>query len=132
MNDIDMDKLTDEEKYANYCRLLETIDFIEKGERVTEDWMEDNKHHIQAIRLAFPEGFQNVNPEIKDKEFRKLANETETIMNSLIVSIQYDKTFKVGHYYILLTRILSMFNSVCLHHGDGDQLCEFMNKMTLG
>lgn len=127
-----MVELTDDEKYANYCRLLETIEFIEKGSRVTEDWMEEHKNHIQTIRQRFAEGFQNINLEIKDKEFRKLANETETIINSLMVSIQYDKTFKVGHYYILLTRMLSMFKIVCLYHGDGDQLSEFMNKMTLG
>lgn len=124
--------LTDEEKYTNYCRLVETIQFIESGGRITEDWMEHHKELIQIYRDAFPNSFQTLNPEIKDKEFRTLANESDVLMNSLLTSIQYEKTFKVGHYHMLLRRMLRMLEIVYEYYDDGDELSNFMRNMTLG
>jgi hypothetical protein len=126
-----MDELTDDQKFANYCRLVSTIHFIEEEHRITEDWMEEQKDYIKTIRNVFAEGFQNLNPEIKTKEFRTTANESETILNNLMMSIQYDKTFKVSQYHSFLVRILKMLKIVCQHHTEGDELCEFMQKMSL-
>lgn len=124
--------LTDEEKYTNYCRLVETIQFIENDGRITEDWMERHKELIQIYRDAFPSSFKTLNPEIKDKEFRTLASESDVLMNSLLTSIQYEKTFKVGHYHMLLCRIFRMLEIVYEYYDDGDELSNFMRNMTLG
>lgn len=126
------DELTDEEKYSNYCRLVETIQFIESGGRITEDWMERHKELIYIYRDAFPNSFQTMNPEIKDKEFRTIANESDVLMNSLLTSIQYERTFKVGHYHMLLRRMLRMLEIVYEYHDDGDELSNFMRNMSLG
>lgn len=127
-----MEDLSDETKFANYCRLLETIEYIESGGRITEDWMESQKEHIQTIARFFVDGFQDLNPEIENKEFRTITREADVIMNSLLTSIHYDKTFKVGHYNILLNKMLIMFKICCGFHEGRDELSEFMNNMTLG
>jgi hypothetical protein len=127
-----MEDLTDDQKFANYCRLVETIEYIESGGRITEDWMECQKTHIHTIASFFTEGFQNLNPEIKTQEFRKIAKEVDVIMNNLLSSIHYEKTFKVGHYNILLNKILIMFKLSHEFHEKEDELSEFMNNMSLG
>ncbi len=123
--------LSDDEKYSNYCRLVETIQFIEAGGRITEDWMEHHKSVIHVYHDAFPYGFQALNPEINNKEFRSLGEQAEVLMNSLLTSIQYEKTFKVGHYLLLLQRLFRMVQIVNEHHEDGDELSIFMKNMTL-
>ena len=127
-----MEDLTDDQKFANYCRLVETIEYIESGGRITEDWMEFHKAHIHTIASFFTEGFQNLSPEIKAQEFRKIAKEVDVIMNNLLSSIHYEKTFKVGHYNILLNKILIMFKLSHEFHEKEDELSEFMKNMSLG
>ena len=127
-----MEDLSDEKKFANYCRLLETIEFIESGGRITEDWMELQKEHILEMQNFFTQGFKNLNPEIKSEEFRSAAKEADTLMNSLLKTIYYDRTFEVRHYNILLNKLLIMFKVCITYHGDEDELTEFMNTMTLG
>lgn len=125
-------ELTDDQKYTNYVRLVETIQFIESGGRITEDWMEHHKAVIQEYREGFPDSFRTLNQEIKDKEFRTLAGETDVLMNSLLTSIHYEKTFKVGHYHMLLRRLLRMLEIVYEYHDEGDELSNFMRNMSLG
>lgn len=127
-----MEDLSDEKKFANYCRLLETIEFIESGGRITEDWMESQKEHILEMQNFFTQGFKNLNPEIKNEEFRSAAKEADTLMNSLLKTIYYDRTFEVRHYNILLNKLLIMFKVCIEFHGNDDELSEFMNNMTLG
>jgi hypothetical protein len=124
--------LTDDQKYSNYCRLVETIQFIESGGRITEDWMEHHKDVIHEYHNAFPQSFRTLNPEIKDKEFRTLAEQSDVLMNSLLTTIQYEKTFKVGHYHLLLQRLFRMLQIVYEYHDDGDELSAFMRNMSLG
>lgn len=126
-----MEEIPDDQKFANYCRLIQTINFIEEENRITEDWMEEQKKFISDIREGFSMGFNNVNIEIKDRQFRTTAQETEVILNSLITSIQYDKTFKVSQYHSLLVRILKLFKIVNQYYSETDELSEFMQKMTL-
>lgn len=126
-----MEELTDDEKHANYCRLVETIEFIEKNGRITEDWMEEQKDFIRDIRAYFSQGIQTLNPEIKEKEFRTIANESEVLLTSLLNSIYFDNTFKIGHYHILLKRFLRMFAIVCQQTAATDELTDFMKNMKL-
>ena len=126
-----MEELTDDQKFANYCRLINAINYIEEENRITEDWMEDQKKFIEDICEGFSMGIENVNNEIKDIEFRTTAREAAIILNSLITSIQYDKTFKVSQFHSLLVRILKLFKIVNKHYAETDELSEFMQKMTL-
>ena len=124
--------LTYDEKFYNYRRLVDTIQFIDQGGRITEDWMETHKQILGEYRNAFPDSFRAVNPEIKHKEFRTLAEESGVLLDSLMTSIQYEKKFKVGHYRMLLTRMLRMVDLVNEYHDDGDELTSFMQNMSLG
>lgn len=126
-----MEELSDDQRFANYCRLIQTINYIEEENRITEDWMEKQKKFIDDIREGFSMGFQNVNDDIKDRQFRTTAQETEVILNSLLTSIQYDKTFKVSQYHSLLIRILKLFKIANQHYAESDELADFMQKMTL-
>jgi hypothetical protein len=124
--------LTDDEKFSNYCRLVETIQFIEGGGRITEDWIEYHKKVIQEYRNAFPDNLQTINEEIRDKEFRTLAQQADVLMNSLMTSIQYEKTFKLGQYHMLLQRLFRMVQISNQYHGSEDELSNFMQNMSLG
>jgi hypothetical protein len=126
-----MEELTDDQKHANYCRLIETIGFIEKNGRITEDWMEEQKKFIKDIREYFYQGIQTLNPEIKEKEFRTIANESEILLNSLLTCIYFDNTFKIGHYHNLLKRLLRMFVITYEQTSETDELTDFMQKMRL-
>jgi len=126
-------ELTDDQKYSNYVRLLETIKYIGEGNRITEDWMDEQMLIIQGYKIAFPLSFRVLNPEIKDKEFRIKAEQADVLLNSLITSIQHEKTFKVGHYYMLLQRLLDMLHHISQYYSDdGDELSSFMRNMSLG
>jgi hypothetical protein len=129
------EELSDEQKYANYVRLLNAITHIETHQNLDKDksWMEEQKGHIMTIyEIAFPDGIENTNPEIDDPNFRRLAKDTSKVMNNLVASIENTDTFKVGVFYILLKNIVGMLDIVWAHYGEGDELSEFMNKMTLG
>jgi hypothetical protein len=126
------EELTDTQKYSNYCRLLETIQFIESGGRITEDWMEHHKDVIHEYHNAFPDSFRELNQEIKDREFRTLAEQADVLMNSLLTTIRYERTFKVGHYHLLLQRLQRMLEIVIDYYDEGDELSAFMKNMSLG
>lgn len=124
--------LTDTQRYSNYCNLVETIKFIEQGGRITEDWIEHHKGVLIQYRAAFPSSFLIMNSEIKDKEFRKIAQEADVLINSLMTSVYYEKTFKVGQYHMLLKRMFRMLEIVNENCDDGDELATFMQNMSLG
>lgn len=125
---IKMDELTDDQRQSNYCRLLSAIEHIENEKRITEDWMEEQKRFVLEMYYVFDCGFENCNPEITDKEFKRMAKEADTILSNLITSINYEKTFKVKQYHSLLTRIVKMITLI----NSSDDLCDFMQRMKLG
>jgi hypothetical protein len=124
-------ELTYEQKSYNYCRLVETIQFIEEEGRITEDWMEDHKTVIYEYRNAFPNSLKTLNPEFKNKEFRLLASQADVLLNSLTTSIEYEQSFKVGQYHKLLQRLLRMLEIISSHDNTGDDLSAFLQAMSL-
>ena len=95
---------TDEQKYQHWLQVFNAIKFIENGERITEDWMEDQKYHILRWRDWFS-NFSNINPEIEDPTFRLRCVYAEGIMQQLVVMIRETKTFDPSVYLLLLKSI---------------------------
>lgn len=92
---------SDAVKQANYNKIVEAINFILSGGRITEDWMEEHKTRILMYREWIPD-YNLIDPEIENEEFRKKAYETEVLMRNLVEAIVRTKTFNVKFYLMLL------------------------------
>ena len=112
--------------HENYLRLLNTIKEIESNSRLTEDWFEEHKHHILKYRDTFP-NFRKVNEEMEDAEFRRKADETETILANLIHELQSRKTFTAKTYLLLNKRM----KELCELIWGEDELLEMLGRMAL-
>ena len=115
---------SDTEKYEHYLQIFKTIHFFESNGHVTEDWMQ---HHMWVIEKwrDWIFDYSEVNPEITEKEFRKVCNETETLITYLIHSIRTTKTFDTRVYHILLTKM----KYICDNIFDADELAGMMSSM---
>lgn len=87
-----------EEKQSNYEFLMNAIRHVERGDRITEDWMEEHKDRILLYRGFWPD-MSRLNPDIKDHNFRACAVEVETLLESLCGDIRTYKTFSVPDYH---------------------------------
>lgn len=93
--------------YENYLRLVNTIETIESGVRLSEDWFEEHKHHIFKYREVFP-SFDTINEDFQDTAFRRKAAETETILSNLVQEIQVTGVFTPRVYLLLNRRMKEM------------------------
>lgn len=114
----------DDEKKMNYQRLLDVTEHQRTGGRITEDWMEENKKFILDIR-EFCGNIENFNMDMGDKKFRKLAEESELIMNHLVEEIQTTRTFDVDLYYRVANNFVIMLGIV----SETDELCDMMSGL---
>ncbi len=112
--------------HENYLRILTAIQKIESGSRLTEDWFEEHKQHIFKYREVFP-NFRKVNEDVHDPDFRKKAEETETILSNLINEIQTRNIFTPRMYLLLNKRL----KELCELIWGEDELLEMMGKMGL-
>lgn len=112
--------------HENYLRLIHTIETIESGARLTEDWFEEHKTHIQMYRETFP-NVHKVNEEIEDGTFRTKANETEILLANLVNEIQVRKTFTVKTYLALNKHL----KELCEIIWGEDELLNMLGRMTM-
>ena len=112
--------------YENYLRLLQTIQTLESGATLTEDWFCEHIEHILKYRDVFP-NIGRINEEIEDSEFRKKASEAETILSSLVHEIKSRGTFTVKMYLLLNKRMKDLTELI---FGE-DDLLEMLGKMGL-
>lgn len=96
--------LTDQQKYRNYLTLIKTIDYIESGQRITEDWMIDNKNEILKYR-EWIKDYSKVNDDVENQDFRKICEDTEDTIQYLCKSIEKTNTFDTAVYVTLLRLI---------------------------
>jgi chemotaxis regulatin CheY-phosphate phosphatase CheZ len=102
---------SDTEKYQNYMQIINALKHIETGQRITEDWMEDNKWLIEKWR-DWIDDYSTINSDMQSRDFRKLCSETETIMQYLIRSIRSTKTFDVKVYTLLLRHMKKICDTI--------------------
>lgn len=110
----------------NYCRLHRTVTFLENDGRVTEDWIEEHKKHILKMREVFDD-LPNINPEIGDPEFRRLAYECEILLRNLVQSIRLNRIFDVNFYRTLCQNMITM----CEYFFSDDELESCMSKLSI-
>lgn len=112
--------------YDNYLRLLQTIQTLESGARLTEDWFCEHTEHILKYRSTFPD-IRRINEDVEDSEFRKKASEAEVILSSLVSEIKSRGTFTVKTYLLLNKRMKDLSELI----SDEDDLIEMVGKMGL-
>lgn len=110
--------------YENYLRVLETIQTLESGARLTEDWYQEHAEHILKYREVFP-NIQKINQDVEDIQFRKKAAEAETLLSNLVNEIKIRKTFTIKTYLMLNNRMKELTEII---HGE-DELLEMLGKM---
>jgi hypothetical protein len=107
-----MTDYSDDEKYQNFKQLLSTIEHIQSKKRITEDWMEEHKKRILMYRDYFGD-FNRVNPDCKDRTFRKLASDIELLLNHLVWEVQEEKSFTVDMYLKLNVGFKRLIEIMC-------------------
>ena len=95
---------TEEQKTRNWLQVFNAIKFLENSERITEDWMEEQKYHILKWRDWIP-NFSTMNSEITDSEFRLKCAYTEDTLQKLVIMIKETNTFDQEAYLCLLKSI---------------------------
>lgn len=118
-----MKSYSDHEKHSNFLRVKEHI-YLLNTSRLTEDIMEDFKKNLRSLRENFYD-FTEVNPEIKDYEFRAAGVEAETMISHIFHDINTHGSFNTGHYLQLLHAILKMSEFIL----DEDELVGLMGSM---
>ena len=116
---------SEDEKANNFRKVLDTIQYIRNGGRITEDWMTEHKRVILYYRDFFGD-FNLMNPECKNRRFRMLAEDTELVLNHLVSEIHETGYFSVDMYLKLnsnLKRMMEVFY-------DMDDLCDMFRETT--
>lgn len=110
--------------YENYLRLVQTIESLESGIRLTEDWYEEHKKHILKYISVFPD-FGKVNGDIEEKEFRRKAKGIEVMLADLVNEIRITNTFNTKIYLILN----KYMKEACEFIWGEDELLRMMKEM---
>lgn len=114
-------ELSEAEKNANYQVFITTIEFIQNGGKITEDWVEENKKLIRQWREWIPD-FNVINPEVEDSTFRKTCQHAETLISYLCAS-----GFDVKVYLMLLQTLKKLCDML---YAD-DELDSMMEMMSV-
>ena len=117
---------TDDQKYEHYLQVVRTIQLIESGTKITEDWMEENKWLILRWR-DWINNFAVLNSEVEDEEFRKKCRDSETIIQYLCHSIHSQKTFDPKTYLIFLRHLKYICDSLFTD----DEMEELMSMLSV-
>jgi hypothetical protein len=121
-----MTAYSEDEKYQNFKQLLCTIDYIQSKKRITEDWMETHKRNIMLYRDYFGD-FNKVNIDCKDRKFRKLAEDSEVLLNHLVWEIRETGYFTVEMYLKLIIGFKQMTDIMVA----ADDLSTMFGEMTM-
>lgn len=119
-------EFSDEEKHQNYCRIVRTIDFLQNGGRITEDWMIEHIEYIKLYRSWIPD-FSSINEEREDREFRKCCQETETIMQYVYRTVHTSDYFDTKVYLLLVQHM----KKICDMIMDEDDLERCMKMLSM-
>lgn len=90
---------THDEKYSNYCILVDAITDIQNN-NITREWIVNHSHLIMRYR-DWIHDYSKVSPEIDDKEFRIRLSGIESFLNILCDQLRKFGKFDIGIYYRL-------------------------------
>jgi len=117
---------SNEQRFQNYEKLIKTIHYIESNQRITEDWVEENKDRITLYR-EWVSNYGLVNSEIKNNEFREIAKQTEEILQILCGQVHQSKAFDI-RMYLQLSYCLRFLADNTMNK---DELEDFMARLTI-
>jgi hypothetical protein len=117
-----MSKYTTSENYVNLLRNITTI----VNNRVTEDWVEEQKKYIFEYREMFPD-FDFLHPEIEDQTFRTACGSAEILMNNLLDSLMQEGTFSLETY----SKFLHTFMQIASIWISDEEMNECVKKLSI-
>ena len=117
---------TDDQKHANFMRIVSAINHIRNGSRITEDWMFDQMKFIKMCRDFYPD-MSKLNVEVTDCRWRGMAENCEMILSQLVFEIMETQSFSVPLYYTFCQNIKKMFETVLTD----DEIAQLMASMTV-
>jgi hypothetical protein len=115
-----------DDPHRNYLRLKDTVQYLQAGGRITEDWLYEHTAYIMKYNEIFGK-LSEVNLEVDDFEFRKLAEDTELLLQMLIESIIEDEWFNLKYYLKLNINLIKMCEILQL----GEDLDMVMSALTI-
>lgn len=121
-----INNLSIQEPEENYRRLVSTIEYLNSKKRITEDWMEEHKQIIFEYRNAFPD-LSKANEEVKNRDFRNIANKGELLLADLIREIKLTRFFTIEDYY----ELCMCFYNMCQYLYTDDELNAMLESMKL-
>ena len=119
-------ELTDDQRYANFIQLSKTCEYLENWGRVTEDWMAKHKTRIFTYRRWISD-YSEVNPEIRDHDFRFRSEEIEKMLNHLCEDIKKTGLFDPIVYYGMVCHM----RKICEFIFTEDELAECMELLKI-
>lgn len=96
-----------DDPYRNYLRLKNTVQYIQAGGRITEDWTREHAGYIAKYYDLFNE-ISSTNLEVEDSEFRKLADESELLLKWIIERLDEDGWIDIPDYLKLNINLIKM------------------------
>ena len=106
MEDSQDEMLSEVERNKNYLNLVNAAKHIENGERITEDWVYEQKRLIEQWREWIPD-FSVINQERQDKAFRDKCSKTETLMRYILAT-----GFNIKTYLQLLQHMKNIIDMI--------------------
>ena len=91
--------------HENYCRLQRTVTYLQTGGRITEDWVEEHKHHVRKYCDIFG-SISRFHPEISDPTFRQKAQNVEKLLGFLKITFDLVGYYQLNQDLIDMTMIL--------------------------
>ncbi len=116
--------LTSEQKHRNYKELVDTLDYIEAGGRITEDFMYECKWLIIKWRDWIP-NFRVMNEDNETKSFRDMCNHLEDLMTELYRTVMTTNTFDMKIFRIYLRHMKKMCDTTF----EDDDFMDMLNSM---
>lgn len=119
-------ELDDDEKQANYQALIDSINYIRDGKRITEDWITEQVKYLNVCRDVFPD-MTKMNVEISEKRWRGMAQDCELMLSQLLWEHSESKTISVPIYLRFCETIKRMLE----YYATDDDLTDSINSMSM-
>lgn len=103
--------MTENQRENNYLELVGAIEYLKRNGRLSEDWLEDSRALIRKYRVWWP-NMAFMNPEIQDKDFRKMCGEAELLLAELMRGVQSNDFVNVKLFGIFLNKVKLIIDHV--------------------
>ena len=103
--------MTENQRENNYLELVAAIEYLKRNGRLSEDWLEDSRALIRKYRTWWP-NMAFMNPDIQDREFRKMCGEAELLLAELMRGVHANDFVNVKLFGIFLNKVKTIIDRV--------------------